>query len=101
MRSTKLITQMENIKNEQAELLQQMERLLGQIEGKQQEYHSLIEYYYSQQRNQDLEDDRNGKLPEDLERGVLSEDEIFDLIGDYYDCGVRMMEVGLSMIRRT
>lgn len=100
MRSFEQITQMEKIKNEQLQLLQQMNALLDTMEAKQEEYHALIEYYYSDQRRQDLEDDENGRFPSDLRRGVLSEDEIYDLMGDHHDTGIRMMETGLSMIKR-
>ncbi len=93
------ITKMENIKNEHVQLMEELNELLDKIEACQQDYQSLIAYYYSEQRNQDLEDDKNDLIPKTLSRGVLSEDEIFDLIGDYYDASIRMMEFGLNVIK--
>jgi len=40
----------------------------------------LEAYYASSQWLRDYEDDCAGKLPEDLKRGVLSEDAVFDLL---------------------
>ena len=40
----------------------------------------LDEYYGSKEWFQDLEDDGQSKLPQDLKRGVLSQDLIYDLL---------------------
>ena len=34
-----------------------------------------------------------------MKRGVLSEDEIYELMGDYRDTAIHMMEVALRMIK--
>lgn len=93
------ITKMEDIKNEHIQLMEELNALLDKIEVRKDDYQSLIAYYYSEQRNQDLEDDENHLIPETLRRGVLSEDEIFDLMGDYYNAAIRMMEIGLDIIK--
>lgn len=93
------ITAMETIKNDHKTIIAELEKSLDKIEQNQQAYQTLIAYYYSSQRQQDLEDDNNGLIPQTLHRGVLSEDEIFDLMGDYRDLGIRMMEVALKMIK--
>ena len=43
----------------------------------------LSDYYSSPLWLQDLDDDRSGKLPHDLKRGVLSEDAIYDLLTEW------------------
>ena len=40
----------------------------------------LEAYYESDTWRQDYEDDENGKIPENLKRGVLSEDGIYSLL---------------------
>ena len=40
----------------------------------------LSNYYSSPLWLQDLDDDRAGKLPHDLKRGILSEDAVYDLL---------------------
>ena len=42
----------------------------------------LDEYYQSDLWQKDLEKDEDGLLPNDLKRGVLSEDGIYDLLQD-------------------
>ena len=93
------ITEMENILSSHNELLREMDQLLDALDAKCQEYKSLLEYYYSEQRAQDLEDDAHLLIPDTLHRGVLSEDEIFDLIGDYRDTAMRMLELGVQMLK--
>ncbi len=93
------IAKMEQIMADHEVLMEQLSALLDAVEARQSDYAALIEYYYSSQRNQDLEDDSAGRIPEDMKRGVLSEDGIFDLIGDYRDNAIRMMELAIKMIK--
>lgn len=93
------ITEMENIMVQQNEILENLNHLLDTLEGNCDAYKKLIEYYYSEQRSQDLEDDSNHLIPETMCRGVLSEDGIFDLVGDYRDTAIRMMEIAVRMIK--
>lgn len=93
------ITKMEHILNEQTEKIEALENILDFMEENTDRYQALIEYYYSEQREQDLEDDKNNRIPKTLHRGVLSEDSIYDLMGDYYHCGLRLIEVGLKMLK--
>lgn len=93
------ITKMEHIFNTQQEKIEQLNALLDEIEIHQREYQMLIEYYYSEQRNQDLKDDENHLIPKEIIRGVLSEDGIYNFMGERYDTGIRLMEIGLKMIK--
>lgn len=93
------ITIMENIMNSQQETINKLEQILQDLELQQQNYQKLIKYYYSEQRNQDLEDDENNLIPKDLCRGVLSEDAIFDLMSDYRQAALHMLEVATSMLK--
>lgn len=43
----------------------------------------LSDYYSSPLWLQDLDDDRAGKFPPDLKRGILSEDAIYDLLTEW------------------
>lgn len=43
----------------------------------------LASYYESDDWKQDYADDEAGRLPEDLKRGVLSEDGIWNLLSDW------------------
>lgn len=47
------------------------------------EIKTLISYYEGSEWKKDFEDDEKGKLPPDLKRGVLSEDGVYDLLGQF------------------
>ena len=49
-------------------------------------------YYGSDTWKQDLEDDRQGLLPQDLKRGVLSEDGIWNLLEDWRELNSRLRD---------
>ena len=59
-----------------------------------QEALSELEAYYSSDKwKQDFADDEAGRLPQDLRRGVLSEDGIWNLLNDSHDLNTRMLEM--------
>lgn len=100
MKSFEHIEKMETIMNSHEDIIKKLDDDLDFIENHQEDYNSLIEYYFSEQRNQDLEDDKNGIIPKTMSRGVLSEDLIYDLMSDYYDLGIRMLEVSAKILKR-
>lgn len=93
------IEKMEDILVSHEDMLQKLGGLLDTLEASQKDYTALIEYYYSDQRNQDLQDEENNLIPKTMRRGVLSEDEIFDLVGDYRDTALRMAEIAIGMLK--
>lgn len=93
------ITKMEQIMVQQNEALKEINQLLDTLDAQLEAYKQLLTYYYSEQRAQDLKDDSNHLIPKSLHRGVLSEDEIFDLIGEYRDTAIRMLEIAVQMIK--
>ncbi len=93
------ITKQETAMNQFQDVLEKLETLLSFLDEHRQDYKDLIGYYYSDQRDRDLCDDEQGRIPQDLPRGVLSEDGIFDFLGDYRDTALHMMETALHMIK--
>ena len=55
---------------------------LDKWEATQADVAALEEYYSSGAWRRDFEDDDAGRLPQDLKRGVLSEDGIWNLLTD-------------------
>lgn len=99
METYRELTRMENVLNEYTRTLEDMEALLTALDGRRKDYKDLLAYYYSDQRRRDLEDDERGLIPADLPRGVLSEDGIYDFLGDYRDTALHMMETALHMLK--
>lgn len=75
-----------------------MESALESLLAIDEDYQALIAYYYSEQREQDLEDDHHGKIPESLARGVLSEDEIYNLMLSYHELAISMLKAASKML---
>lgn len=53
----------------------------------------LESYYGNDDWKQDFADDEQGRLPQDLKRGVLSEDGIWNLLEDSRTLNIRMKEI--------
>lgn len=95
----KHIEEMEQMRVSYGQLLHQTEDLLDTLDAHNIDYTTLRDYYTSEQRQQDLLADEQGLLPPTLKRGVLSEDELYDLMGDYREIAFRMIELGTKMLR--
>lgn len=93
------ITRMENIMMRQEETIWKLEAVLKELDEEQADYEALYAYYYSDQRNQDLEDEEKHRIPENLHRGVLSEDEVYNLFLDSRDAALHMAETALRILK--
>ena len=67
-----------------------LDEALSGYEAILNEYHRLEDYYGSPEWRADFEADEDGLLPQDLKRGVLSEDAVFDLITEHKKLLIRM-----------
>ena len=77
------ITQMESLFDKSEEVVKRLEAALKDFAALEHDIAKLEAYYNSPQWRKDFEADEAGKLPQDLKRGVLSEDGIYDLLSDY------------------
>ena len=93
------ITQMEQIMVRQEETVKKLEAVLEALDAQQEDFRALSEYYYSEQREQDLADEEHHLIPEDLHRGVLSEDEVYNLFLDAHGAALHMIETALKLLR--
>lgn len=83
----------------QLEVLDNLENTLKLLKKSLVEYEKLIEYYYSEQRNKDLEADQRGEIPSNLKRAVLSEDEIYNMMIGYQENAIEMLEIATAMLK--
>ena len=93
------IQKMEEIMVEHETMLKKLEEALQAFENTQHDYKELLDYYYSEQRFLDLQADENHLLPAELQRGVLSEDGIYNLSMDTQNMAIHMMEVALKFLK--
>lgn len=99
MSAKERITKFETILNTFDGKIEAIEELLGFFETHHSEFLALMEYYYSKDRQEDLAKEDAGALPQDLPRGVLSEDAIYNLFTDYRRVSLQMLEVGTQFFK--
>ena len=74
------IYQMESLLNNATKRLDELEKMISDYEKFQSDIQKLEEYYTSQQWKDDFAMDEAGEFPEELRRGILSEDGIYNLL---------------------
>lgn len=87
------ITLMENHLNSGIEAVAELKAALDNYEKVSKQIDLLFQYYGSATWFKDFDDDRAGKLPEDLNRGVLSEDGIFNFMTENRELLDRIKEL--------
>lgn len=96
----KRIQTMERALEESAGAVEALDAALERYEEVLPKIHALTEYYENGMWTRDYQDDDAGKLPENLNRAVLTQDAVFDLLGDVGRLQDTMGRLG-SRTRRT
>ena len=93
------IQHMEAVLNEVKDGIAQLKTAVVQYQDLHPKIVELSAYYGSPDWKQDFDDDRAGKLPADLKRGVLSEDGVYDVLTDHRDILREMLFLVSAFIR--
>ena len=93
MKQIDRISEMERCLDASEQTLKKLDEALDVYEQNRKSLKKLIDYYGSTLWMKDFEDDEAGKLPEDLKRGVLSEDAVYDLITKHHEIVLRMSRI--------
>ena len=93
------ISEMEKTFDEAAAALAEFETHLTAFEEAQPTIGTLAAYYGSIDWFEDRDADEAGELPANLKRGVLGEDLPYDLLLDYHDIAVRMLELATRALK--
>lgn len=72
---------------------------LTAFERAEASYTALSAYYGSEEWFADRDADEAGELPPTLKRGVLGEDLGYELLCDYYNVAVRMLELATRIVK--
>ena len=73
-----------------AKAVMEMSAALDKYEAVLEDIKALDAYYGSEEWKQDYADDEAGLLPDNLKRGVLSEDGIWNLLSDAHELDERL-----------
>ena len=82
MEQIQRIRYMEELLERTAQAVHDLEAALDGYASVQNELRELTDYYEGPLWRRDFEADEQGTLPDDLKRGVLSEDAVYDLLTD-------------------
>lgn len=93
------IAHYEQLMTELAKDMEDLEELLKTLQETQQTATALSKYYSSSDWTLDKDFSESECFPEHRTSGVLSEDGLYNLLGDYYEAGLSLMEQGLRMIK--
>lgn len=93
------ITVMETILDYHVDRLKDLHSLLDDLDQQMDTFNQLVEYYHSDERQADIEADHAGLLS-DLKRGVLSEDAVYDMLSDYYQASIKMLELTTKYLKQ-
>lgn len=93
------IREMERRLEEATAAVRQMEEALESYEAAQEAVAVLEAYLGSEEWRKDLADDEKGMLPQDLKRGVLSEDGIWNLLEDNRELSLRMRDLSNKLLK--
>ena len=93
MENIERIEQMEDRLNRAMDAAREMETALEHYEAVQEDIRILNEYLGSEKWKADFAADEDGLLPDDLKRGVLSEDGIWNLLEELQGLENRILEL--------
>ncbi len=92
------IKEMEALLDQLSALVLQSEEMVTKMEQAQPDFRKLMDYYDSGEWRKDNEDHNSGTFPEDLKCGVLSEDAVYNLYGDFRNMALRMIKLGVRIL---
>lgn len=95
----KKIERMEEILDEHRNSIEELSESLERFVEGQKRYHELREYYFSEEYMNDFDESNSPDFISEVKCGVLSEDAVFDLIGDNYNVAIRMLEAATEIIK--
>lgn len=93
------ITRMEDALNEARAATDQLQEAIAAQVDALDALGQLSQYYGSQAWYDDRKADERGKLPHDLARGVLGEDEPYDVLIDARETALAALEVATATLR--
>lgn len=81
------------------ELNNKLADIVKELKSYKKDYDKVSDYYGSEEYMKDIEADSNNKLPEDLKRAILSEDEAYNALGETYYQMLDIMEIAFKYIK--
>ena len=101
MNQIERIEYMEKILDDSNEVADKLFSALEEYEALREKYRELINYYSGDEWMKDFDADEAGNLPEDLKRGILSEDAVYDLLAKNRMINIKMLELVTDNVKNS
>ncbi|WP_124058511.1 DUF4298 domain-containing protein [Vaginisenegalia massiliensis] len=98
MNLIKRIEEMEATYDHSQAITNDFEKVLEAFTKDLNQANQLVDYYGSAQWFEDVEQAEQGKVPNNLKRGVLSEDLVYDYIVQRHQIGLKLLEVARNLL---
>lgn len=93
------IVEMTEIYEEHKKLVDKTCNALQEFKDHQKELEKLEKYYYSDKFMKDYDASNKGEISSDINQGILTEDAIYDLLGDNYYMAREMLDLANYIIQ--
>lgn len=93
------VVEMTEIYEEHKNLLDKLSSSLEEFKNHQKELEKLEKYYYSEKFMEDYDASNKGEIPDDINQGILTEDAIYDLLGDNYYMARELLDLANYIIQ--
>ena len=93
------IRKMEAMLSRQQAFMDELAPVIEKLEEQIPEYQQLSQYYGSQDYLDDLDFSESADFPADEPHGVLSEDLTYNLLGEYYQLAVQMVDMAAQILK--
>ncbi|MFO3716172.1 MULTISPECIES: DUF4298 domain-containing protein [Anaerococcus] len=93
------IVELTKIYEDHKKLTEKLDEALNDFKSHQKELEKLERYYYSEQFRDDYDASNKGEIPSEINQGILTEDAIYDLLGDNYYMAREMLDLANYIIQ--
>lgn len=95
----KHIEEFTKIYEDHIKLTEELNEKLEAFKAHQNEFKKLEEYYYSEKFTEDFDASNKGDIPSEINQGILTEDAIYDALGDNYFAAKQMLDIANTIIQ--
>ncbi|MDO5033287.1 MAG: DUF4298 domain-containing protein [Eubacteriales bacterium] len=93
------ISEMEGRSDRLEQAFQQLAGGLEQVQAGLADFQALKDYYYSEAWQEDRDFSDRADFPSHLTCGVLSEDEIYNILAEAHTQAISMLEIALVLLK--
>ena len=95
----KYLNEYDDIYEDHKKVLADLKKALEAFKDHQREYKDLVSYYYSESFSKDLDKSNKGEIPDNVKQAILTEDAIYDLMGDNYYMSLELLDLANEIIQ--